>query len=381
MSEERKLILNLLAEGKITPEEADELIEALEQDAEAGAPEGGEPKAKKAAEKPYRAKGNIELGPDLEERLSGMAEEIEELVSDIPERVQKALDSVTISKDGKKSTLGDLLKSWGISPSGRSANPIFRIGTDGVKGRIPVSVSLVNGTARIVPNEEGTDIRVISKVVVKNVSEEEAQSVAAKHIEVLFDHERGLKVKSIDDHNASVSAVEVLLPTHLAYDITAQSVNGSVRINGLKSAKYASMKTVNGSVSTDESAFDTLIAETVNGSVRLSCDVRDASANTVNGSIRSELALLGGNVRFSSSNGTIKAEIDVSRSVPMSIKASSRHGAVRVEQMEGLETIEAPSVSSMHKSGLWRSSGYSQAKERADIEMETRNGSIIITEG
>ncbi len=33
MSDERKLILNLLAEGKVTAEEADELLEALEQDA------------------------------------------------------------------------------------------------------------------------------------------------------------------------------------------------------------------------------------------------------------------------------------------------------------------------------------------------------------
>ncbi|HPU96082.1 MAG TPA: hypothetical protein PK488_04355, partial [Bacillota bacterium] len=89
----------------------------------------------------------------------------------------------------------------------------------------------------------------------------------------------------------------------------------------------------------------------------------------------------GGNMKLASSNGTIKVAIDKDKSVPMQVQASSRHGSVRMESMEGFDTITEPLSQSMHKTGLWRSRAYQGAEERADIEMETRNGSVIITEG
>lgn len=411
MSDERKLILNLLSEGKITAEEADELLEALDLDAaskqdeedkvepsaaaeatgqgrsaEAGpeAPKADEQKAdsQKADEQKAGAqwrKAKLEMGPDLEERLGSMAEDLEELVSDIPEKVQRALDSVTITKDGKKSTLTDLLKSWGISElSGISANPSFRMGTSEVKDRLPINVSLTNGAIRFLPNEDGTDIKVVSKVLVRNAPREEVQKIANKHIEVFFDPKAGLKVKSIDSLNVSVALVEVFLPRNLQFDISAQSVNGSVKVIEVP-AKGALLKTVNGSVQVTDAEIGMLEAQAVNGSVKLDGKFMDVNASTVNGSVRSNMVLAGGTVRLSSGNGSVRAGINRSKSVPMQIQASSRHGAVKMD-LEGLETIQESSISSMHKSGTWRSKGFSDAKVKADLEIETRNGTIVITE-
>ncbi|HPU95508.1 MAG TPA: hypothetical protein PK488_01390, partial [Bacillota bacterium] len=209
MSEERKLILNLLAEGKITPDEADELLEALEQDAYekqeesfAGAERAAEGPGEGKPDRPEREKRpkkGIDIGPDLEVRINDMAGEIEELVSDIPERVQKALEGISITKDGKKSNLAELLKSLGLSEiGGTCATPKFRMCTTEVTDRLPVSVAITNGTVRFVANEDDTDIRVISKVVVKNGSCENLQKVASEHIEVFFDPQKGLRVRSID---------------------------------------------------------------------------------------------------------------------------------------------------------------------------------------
>lgn len=401
MSEERKLILNLLSEGKITAEEADELLEALDLDAatrqdeeekvepspreKAEGPENGaeakaeEPKAEDGTSGRQWRKTKLEVGPDLEERLGSMAEDLEELVSDIPEKVQRALDSVTITKDGKKSTLTDLLKSWGISElSGISANPTFKMGTSEVKDRLPISVSLTNGAICFLPNEDGTDIKVVSKVLVRNAAREEVQKIANKHIEVYFDPKAGLKVKSIDSLNVSVALVEVYLPKSLDFDLSSQSVNGSIKVIEV-SAKGALLKTVNGSVQTSEAVIGMLEAQAVNGSVKLDGRFMDVNASTVNGSVRANMALTGGTVRLSSGNGSVRANIDRSKSVPMQIQASSRHGAVKMD-IEGLETVQESSISSMHKSGTWRSKGYAEAKVKADLEIETRNGSVVITE-
>ncbi len=173
--------------------------------------------------------------------------------------------------------------------------------------------------------------------------------------------------------------VEVLLPVNLSYDITASSVNGSVRCYEA-SASSAALRTTNGSILVEECKFDRVDAQTVNGSVRLNGDFRDITGGTVNGSIRGEMALLGGNVRLTSSNGSIKTAIDRERSAPMQIAASSRHGSVKMDEPEGLEVLQEPSSSSMHKSGLWRTRGYSSAAVKTDVELETRNGSVIITE-
>ncbi len=410
MSDERKLILNLLSEGKITAEEADELLEALDLDAASRQDEGelAEPSSKEEAmsgdasgkaccaeeEAGTRSEGaeagsqrtgepkrkvRLEVGPDLEDRLGSMAEDLEELVSDIPEKVQKALDSVTITKDGKKSTLTDLLKSWGISDlGGISANPTFKMGTSEVKERLPVSVSLTNGAIRFLPNEDETDIKVVSKVLVRNAPREEVQKIANKHIEVYFDPKAGLKVKSIDSLNVSVAMVEVYLPKHLDFDISAQSVNGSVKVIEI-SAKGALLKTVNGSVQITEAEIGMLEAQAVNGSVKLDGKFMDVNASTVNGSVRANMALAGGTVRLSSGNGSVRANLDKSKSVPMQIQASSRHGAVKMD-IEGLETVQESSISSMHKSGTWRSRGYLDAKVKAEVEIETRNGSVVISE-
>lgn len=419
MSDERKLILNLLSEGKITAEEADELLEALDLDAasrqddedrvmpssatdEAKGPDAGKEAGKDAdkeadgSQKGTGAKAEgakaedqnagrhwrktkLEVGPDLEERLGSMAEDLEDLVSDIPEKVQKALDSVTITKDGKKSTLTDLLKSWGISElGGISANPSFRMGTADVKDRLPVSVSLTNGAIRFLPNEDGTDIKVLAKVLVRNAPREEVQKIANKHIEVYFDPKAGLKVKSIDSLNVSVASVEVYLPKSLDFDISAQSVNGAVKLIEV-SAKGALLKTVNGSVQVTEAEIGMLEAQAVNGSVKLDGKFMDVNAGTVNGSVRANMILAGGTVRLSSGNGSVRAGIDENKSVPMQIQASSRHGAVKMG-LEGLETVQESSINSMHKSGTWRSRGYLDAKVKSDVEIETRNGSVVITE-
>jgi DUF4097 and DUF4098 domain-containing protein YvlB len=238
-------------------------------------------------------------------------------------------------------------------------------------------VTLTNGTARFYPNEEGTDIKVASKIYVKNTPREEVQKIASKHIEVFFDPKNGLKVRSLDSRDVNVMAVEVLLPKHLSFDIAAQSVNGSVKLEGV-SAKSATLKTVNGGVATLECTIDRLDSQTVNGGVRLAGTFKDVNATTVNGGIRAGLILAGGNVRLNSNNGTVKVVIDQEKSVPMQIQASSRNGSLKMG-LEGLETVQETSIYSMHKSGTWRSKGYAEAKVRADIELETRNGSTVIT--
>jgi len=395
MSEERKLILNLLAEGKITSEEAEELLDAIEQDETASTGEGpaayeegervrgeaGEGPAPGAkAEGPRRPRINIDISPDLEDRVQDVAGEIEELVQDIPEKVQKALESVQIKRGGKKSTLAEMLSSWGLGEfGGTTANPKFKIGTAEVSGRLPVSVALVSGTVVVKENGEDTNIRVLSRVNVNNANGADVQKIAAQHIEVYFDPKRGLRVKSADSRDVSVLGVEVLLPSNLTYDITASSVNGSVRCYGA-SASSATLRTTNGSILVEGCKFDRLDTQTVNGSVRLNGDFRDISGGTVNGSIRGEMALLGGNVRLTSSNGSIKIGLDRGRSAPLQIAASSRHGSVRMDEPERYEVLEDPSSGSLHKSGLWRTVGYQGAAVKADVELETRNGSVIVTE-
>ena len=82
-------------------------------------------------------------------------------------------------------------------------------------------------------------------------------------------------------------------------------------------------------------------------------------------------------MKLASSNGTIrwrstrKVGTDADPGVQQAVSVRGEHG--RLHSNEPLQ--------SMHKTGLWRSRAYQGAEEKADIEMETRNGSVIITEG
>ncbi len=212
MSEERKLILNLLAEGKITSEEAEELLDAIEADETTTRGEASETAADGARvegdtgigagpgccgpgvrpQEPKKPRINIDISPDLEDRVQDMAGELEDLVQDIPEKVQKALESVQINRGGKKSTLAEMLSSWGLGEfGGTTVNPKFKIGTAEVTERLPVSVALVNGTVVVKMNDEDSNIRVLSRINVKNANGSDVNKIAAHR--GIFRSEEGLE--------------------------------------------------------------------------------------------------------------------------------------------------------------------------------------------
>ena len=120
MSEERKIILNLLAEGKITAREAEQLMEALDESDPYDLGDSGPVRQVDQVDQVDRgdlgdrrdARADV-IADDLSERLSKAVSEMAEAGQELPDRLARMLGSM----------FGSL--GWSFGPAGVQAERVF----------------------------------------------------------------------------------------------------------------------------------------------------------------------------------------------------------------------------------------------------------------
>jgi DUF4097 and DUF4098 domain-containing protein YvlB len=382
--EERKRILKLVEEGKLTAEEAIILLESLE---------------KNSQEKNLR---QDEIVSELTKDAKASQEAEENIFSALSSKVfsksnydKSKYDSYSKQASSFKNNILDFVGSalqkikdldldFNFGPS-TSIQHIFQQ-TDVHIQHIDLDVA--NGKVKIVPWQEN-DVKIECEA---KVYEEESQDAARKAFlnEVLFSIESGKLRFSVQKKHIKVNAT-VFVPEGEYENLSVRMFNGPILGEGLH-VKSLKLKSANGSITWDNLKSNYIETETANGHIKLTdCHAKELEAETINGmlKVRGDIEKLD----LQSFNGNVVGELtgSAARSIMAKTKTGSvdlfisKENAVEAELKTNLGSFscEVPGMDVVEEKNevVQKSLHFKAKKEEAPLTYilaETTTGSILI---
>ena len=349
MAEERRAILRMLEEGRITPEQAAELLRAL--GAAGGAAAGG-PGAARGAGPADGGAGEAGDGAERADVLRWVEQvgnRMTELAEELAERVQRAFSSATAGgragEVGERlSEMGERLQEMGRSVADRVAAAFGQVGTavlpsftfteelsgefgEGVQPQIELHNRFGSITVLTDP-EAGRRWRLLVRKHLRARGREEAEQAAAR----LLSPSHGPSYLSVrvEGWAPGTADMELVLGGQLRPGLKLETASGSVSARGVRAARLEA-RTVNGRVDLADVEAQRVLVRATNGPLlleRVRADLLEAGS--VNGSITAGVG--GGDLRLSTVNGSVTARADWLPEGPahQRLEARALNGAVRV---------------------------------------------------
>ncbi|MFC0559320.1 DUF4097 domain-containing protein [Halalkalibacter alkalisediminis] len=361
--EERKMILKMIEDGKITAEEGLKLLEAIDKP---GPTSQAEPQAKEVS-----TKVNWDEGESYRERARQSASSTTNLfTSFIESAIQKIKDVDLDFNFGPHVVVDHIFQHRDVAPTS-------------------IDVSLENGSITFKPWEE-KDIRVECQAKVYRVRDtEEARRVFLQETSFRVDERKMLfhtKTKSIKvqttvyvprvtfshlklyTFNGQITGEKIDVDT---FDVNA--VNGALTFTGVKGKKVIA-ETVHGAIDFKQITIDVFDAKTINGGITIAGQVQDVDVETVNGSITYNLDDLveSGYADLKATTGSIHLFIPKSTRVEGKLKTNVGGFTVDLTDYEVLEEKKEFAQKTMNFLGNQQSS------PRLKLVAATNTGSVLI---
>ena len=363
MSEERKMILEMLAERKISAEEAVELLRALGlPDAASGGTGRPMPPAQP---RPESFREAPEPGDEEPRRRSGAQAGAagRSILEDILSRINVRTDF-----------------DWGNLPFALGGEA-YRFedeyrGEFTADGPVELDFQTRNGRVELFGwSEPGW--RVIIRKKIRAQDETKAKERAAEIAKFeQFPGRLVFRELSTGLSNSGVS-LEVHLPRGLTYKIRAQSSNGRVIVEKLD-AQELLCKAANGKVLVQEVSATTADLASANGSISFEGSAGTLECDTANGSIalcpapKTDMSC-----RLRTTNGSIRITVPEDARIGYSMDAHTGHGGLEVS-IPGFETsYQEKQFGRRRLTG--RSSGYAGRELKVEIAARTTNGSVRVS--
>jgi DUF4097 and DUF4098 domain-containing protein YvlB len=288
MRQDRLEVLKMLAEGKISAEEAEMLLRALD---EADAPEE---ETDTEAEKPKQEKDFVQemtemfqdVGREIEVEVSNAIKSVklpdvkkvvDEVVDQVKSSVSEAVDSVSdiVDVDGEEVDEKRKVKQQLDVFNGTG---IAKIDAQAANGRITLEGS----------DRDGVTVRAWKEIRGKRaVTAEFAEKVG------IYAERVGDELRIFTDHPPPPKGVNLsvryAIETPREVDVNLRTVNSKIEVSGISGA---------------------IDATTVNGALELEGETGPIRARTTNSSIKAEIGLLTEGAEFSTTNGSIVVKVD-----------------------------------------------------------------------
>lgn len=354
MENERMLILQMVAEKKITAAEAVELLKALEpKTSKAGwVPE---PPAPPTPPAPPEMPGAPER-PYVPEHLS------DEIASRIGSLVEGLINNFGFG-------FGDGFRFEETVEGAFDAGDLVpEIDFKTLNGRVAVESW----------NQPGYMVKLIKRI--KAPSEQEAKTRAADMVQVERDGKR-LSIRVVQPQPMIFGghglAIIAFLPKDRLYKFFLQTANGKVEMKDLKATTVDAI-TSNGVVKLDNVEAERVESRTSNGKVLLKTSAKDVKAHSSNGRITVVPTGEGGDAQYdlSTSNGSIRVQTGKPDGIGFSFDLRTTNGKVNIEE-SGLEY----EVNEKHhglRSVKARTKGFAEAPRKISVVAHTSNGSIVV---
>lgn len=363
MTEERRRVLDMLSEGKVSVDEAERLLKALQGTRRVEAPEGGGMDVQ------------IPGHEDLQNPLEGLEGELER---DLEGALEGRLEGEI---EGELEGLEDSLAGWSEDKKGggdRDGRTSMRDDTFTVGDKPRLEVHGFSGRVRVNSGSPGS-IRVRAKL--KNPHSIEYRAVQEGDlvkVEARPDRQSGRVLPGPFGQRCGVN-IEVVVPVATGVDL--ETSNGLVEVRGTEGG--GTLRTTNGRIKVERFKGD-LEASTSNGAVTLKTfsgsaelattnsriSIEDGSgrfdARTTNGSVKFQGSMEpGGANRLSTTNGSIKVALGAEPSLKLA--AAADNGRVRCDVPGFVPTLDRR-----------RKVEGTVGKGGAELTARTTNGSIAI---
>ncbi|MFC0469921.1 DUF4097 domain-containing protein [Halalkalibacter kiskunsagensis] len=363
--EERKMILKMIEDGKITAEEGIKLLEAMEKT---------EPEQTRKVDTPV-AEVSTEVkwdeGDHYRERARQAASSTTNLfTSFIESTIQKIKDVDLDFNFGTAVEIDHIFQHREVSPTS-------------------LDISLENGSITFKPWNE-SDVRVECKARVYRVkNSEEARRIFLQESTFRVDEKKLLfhtKTKSIKVQTTvyvpRVTFTHIKLYTFngqisgdtLDVDtLDVNAMNGALSFSSVK-AKKVMAETVNGAIEYKKADIDVFDAKTINGGITLTGVVQDFDAETVNGSITYDLDELkeSGYADLKATTGSIHLSIPKTTRVEGKLKTNVGGFSIDLSDYEVLEEKKEFAQKSLSFIGNQQSS------PRVKVSALTNTGSVLV---
>ena len=380
MNEERLLILKMVEEGKITAQEAVELLEAMEEE-----------------ETPKQAKTD-----DIWRRIEKQSEELTKKIERAAERFSQSIET-KLDETGISEQLSNIQRWFTKLPFlGSIANKVHEF-VEEVEGsfapdleEIPILLKNVNGSIVV----EGWDEDGFKLVVTQRIRAKDREAALDKVAEI--DRPQAGSVidrLEVDIHEQGDTSVafQLSIPRKGPYRLDLRSTNGrckvvnllagSIEINTLngsvtiKQTKAESIitKTSNGSNGLDYVEADLIQQRTANGSILFVGSCRKLACDSINGSVRVSPLTFGyelSEMDVNTVNGSVRCLLPQMPNLDVKLDASTSIGRVNV-------SLANFTVQSEHKAGglhkvVGAVSGQTDAGKVIAIRARVGCGSISI---
>lgn len=375
MQEERRMILRMLEEGKITAEEAEALLNALGDGAESS--EDSEPQ-----EDPWA-------------RLEKMGEDFASKVEIAVERFSRSLEHTVGEKLTKLPKILVKFPFLGFEET-QEFTQVVR-GPVGLGEVIPVELSNANGPIRL----QGWSEDYYQLTVVQRLKGRDRELLRSRLFEVDWEdnatrEEFKLAVPSYGDRSISL---HLMVPEGRTYQVILASQNGSLRVENLKGTALG-LRTINGStelrsvkaqslvgkIGNGSCEMDGVEAESIrhtlgNGSYRLSVAAPAVDLTTTNGTVNVRVTNLQGRAdyRLRTTNGAIKVSLPsrVDLGVSLDLKTSVGRVAAELDSL-GITKHERQGGGALLTA---HSSDYQSFADQLHLEARCVSGSITVSSG
>ena len=298
MNEERPTILKMLAEGKISAEEAEMLLRALDETAAPDEQTNTEDKKPKQEKDFVQEMTEMfqEVGRDIEGEVSKAIKSVKR--SDIGKIVDEVVDQVTSSVSDIVDTAGEEVDE---KRRGRQQLDVFK-GT----GIARIDAQTANGQITLKGSDrDEVTVRACQEVRGRRgVAAEFAEQVEIRAEQI------GDELRIFTEHPPPPRGVNLsvryAIETPREIDVNLRTGNSRIEIGEISGA---------------------IDATTANGTINLRGDTGPIRARATNGTIRAEIGLLVNDAEFSTTNGTIGLEVH--RCIG-SVAASTTNGTVNL---------------------------------------------------
>ena len=344
--EERLMILQMVADKKISASEASELLKALDEKG-AATPGAAPPPPPKGAAPPNPPPPPFP-SPGLGSGLSAFVEEIFDRATGI---------------------LGDF------------TGPRFEFPTE-ISGvfagdQVPLRIFTGNGHVELKGwDEPGYKASILVKA--RGSSEAEARGRAADAYTVRAT-ESGFELEANRRYDWSELTVSVTLylPKQKLYRLESRTGNGHILVEGINLID-GSGTSGNGRITVRGAAADRLYLKSGNGSIEIDGDVADLEAGTGNGSVKViPLGRRSESMQLKTGNGSVVVDTGrLSREVGLHVDAHTGMGSVNISRNNLVYERQERNVG--HKHVVARTQGYETAERRVSIRARTGLGSIAV---
>ncbi len=326
MSEERLLILRMLEEGKLTPEEAARLLDALAD---------------------RRDRESCDERHDAFRAWDGFGQHIARQVEHLVRRVAS-------SCWGEPFTFEEVVEGD------------FRPGLDP-----KVRLMTANGAIRVTPGD-GSGYRVVIRKEIYAADRAQAEELARRQVKVVSEGDALIvdAGRALRNTRQTVN-IEARMPADIRYAGTFLTANGSIDVEGL-SFVVLRAATANGRVHLEEVKADRAVCRTANGSIEVRATMGQLKAGTVNGGLQVCVLPLreGSQARVSTVNGPVRMVLP--EGVRCHVEAATRAGRIRVD-VPGFQSTSETAGLVGH-----RLEGFAGGPGPAELEVQARtlSGSI-----